>query len=340
MEQLVSVIIPVYNAAEYIEECLDSIIAQTYDKLEIIIIDDGSTDNSVDIIRKYVQTDKRIVTAFQKNSGVSVARNNGLKIANGYYICFIDSDDFIDKDYIEILVNNIGQYDCLSCGRKVVSSDSKKILSIENSFNFTVNGKQEILDEYMKSPIFRQSFFGPWCKLYLTSIAKTIEFDKDLKFGEDIVYNIGYLKEVTSIKTIDYCGYSLRKNMDSVTNASSRSYRDRAEHGYTLISDKIENARRDLGVSEEWLQNSKKKGIPLLYFKEVTNLFSSGTPYSFCEAVEKIRLIHNDKPFIQTIREKSFKNLSTAERISKLCVTINNPFCVALIIKLVLAFMN
>ena len=106
----VSIIIPCYNVEKYISACIDSIINQTYKNIEIICINDGSTDSTGDIIKSY--SDDRIVYIEQKNSGVSKARNLGLSVANGEYITFVDGDDLIKIDMIEILVQKMHNYDC------------------------------------------------------------------------------------------------------------------------------------------------------------------------------------------------------------------------------------
>lgn len=106
----ISVIVPVYNVEKYLSQCLDSIIHQTYKNLEIILVDDGSTDSSGLICDNYSQKDKRIKIIHKCQGGLSDARNAGLKIATGEYISFIDSDDFIDKNMYSILINNTQKY--------------------------------------------------------------------------------------------------------------------------------------------------------------------------------------------------------------------------------------
>ena len=110
-EELVSIVVPVHNVECYIERCLKSIRQQTYRNLEIILIDDGSTDNSGKICDKYAKIDKRITVIHRKNLGPSGARNIGIEIANGVYIAFLDADDFIRIDYIEILYRLIKHND-------------------------------------------------------------------------------------------------------------------------------------------------------------------------------------------------------------------------------------
>lgn len=108
---LVSIIIPIYNTEEYLVRCLESVINQTYQNLEIILVNDGSTDDSLSICNKYKQTDKRIILLNKQNSGQALARNSALEIVKGDYVTFIDSDDWVSLDYIEALYSNLKKYD-------------------------------------------------------------------------------------------------------------------------------------------------------------------------------------------------------------------------------------
>ena len=114
MENLISVVVPVYNAQLYLPECLDSIINQSYKHLEIILVNDGSTDDSLDICNQYAQKDKRVTVINQQNKGVVLARKQGIKNAHGEYLSFIDADDYIAQEYFETMLNNIGISDVVT----------------------------------------------------------------------------------------------------------------------------------------------------------------------------------------------------------------------------------
>ena len=120
---LISVIVPVYNVEKYLPQCLNSIINQTYKNIEVVLVDDGSTDDSGNICEEYKKNDERIIVVHQKNSGLSAARNVGIEISTGEYITFIDSDDYISPDYIENLYSALEQYsaDIAICDLKKVS---------------------------------------------------------------------------------------------------------------------------------------------------------------------------------------------------------------------------
>ena len=186
----VSIIIPVYNIEKYLSICLDSVINQSYKNIEIILIDDGSTDNSGKICDDYSKLDKRIIAYHQDNSGVSFARNNGIKKATGEYITFIDSDDLIHPDYVKKLVSNLDN-DTLSIGL---------IEKFQDNVVFSSNNDERLeLDKNNLIELCKMSLFNtPCCKLYKASILKNnkVYFDTKLSLGEDLLFNLDYLKYV------------------------------------------------------------------------------------------------------------------------------------------------
>ncbi len=140
-DKLVSIIVPVYNTSNYLEKCINSIINQTYKNIQIIIIDDGSTDNSADIIKRYTEVDKRVSCYYQPNMGVATARNKGIKLSKGDYILFIDSDDFVDPTIVEKLAGNIREDDtfCM-CGTISVYENNNKENYVKKEYVETFRG--------------------------------------------------------------------------------------------------------------------------------------------------------------------------------------------------------
>lgn len=132
MEALVSIVVPVYNCEKYLEKCLGSIVNQSYRQLEVLVINDGSTDNSQKIIDKFKQCDTRVVSLYQDNNGVASARNNALRHANGKYYLFIDGDDYIGIDYVKDLVLSAeqNQSDLVICGYTLAYPDKNKYIEI------------------------------------------------------------------------------------------------------------------------------------------------------------------------------------------------------------------
>lgn len=195
---LITIIIPVYNTSAYLPNCLESIVNQTHQNLEIIIIDDGSTDDSYKIAKKYAQKDSRVKLVYQKNSGQSAARNRGIKLATGKYINFIDSDDLIAKDFIEKLLKPFNdQKTILSvCGihykrLKQASSSNVYINPVRNRHK-SESRKAYIL--YLLAIDGRM--YSSVNKLYKTNIVKNISFNENLNFAEDTKFVLDYLDKV------------------------------------------------------------------------------------------------------------------------------------------------
>ena len=150
MEQdyLISIIIPVYNVEKYLRKCLDSIINQTYKKLEIILIDDGSTDNSGKICEEYAKKDDRIIVIHKENAGVSSARNRGIELANGKYIGFIDSDDWIEENMYETLYQNLLQFDVdiSMCNYSIIRNHKKTFHKHDLEDGILIDNKKEFFE--------------------------------------------------------------------------------------------------------------------------------------------------------------------------------------------------
>lgn len=179
---LISIIIPIYNVEKYLEKCLDSVIKQTYDNIEIILIDDGSEDKSKQICDDYAKIDNRIKVIHKKNEGVSKARNIGIDTSKGEFITFIDSDDYIDKNYIEELYKLCikNNSDIAICGVKDEDYDGN-IVHVSNKIIKKLN-KREILIELLNEKYF---FSVCWAKLYKKSKIGNIRFNEMMKIAED-----------------------------------------------------------------------------------------------------------------------------------------------------------
>ncbi|QDP84655.1 glycosyltransferase family 2 protein [Chryseobacterium sp. SNU WT5] len=182
---LISIIIPCYNSASTISKCLTSVISQSYQNLEIIVVDDGSTDNTLEILKNFEETDSRIIIINQKNSGVSKARNVGVEIASGEYICFVDSDDWVEKEYCsllyEIIVEN--NADISIAGAFLENGDIKynnKAQVFDDSLE--IYDKQTALKYLLEDKVIQSQ---PWAKLYKSHLLKNTSFPENLEAFED-----------------------------------------------------------------------------------------------------------------------------------------------------------
>jgi glycosyltransferase involved in cell wall biosynthesis len=177
---LISVIVPVYNVEPYLRKCLDSIINQTYKNLEIILVDDGSPDNCGQICDEYAKKDDRIKVIHKENGGISSVRNAGLDVANGEYISFVDSDDYIAENMYDGLINiaEKERADIVTCAHYIVSSEGTKTLQANNIDNFTIDEIRYLvlMDKYPSCV---------WGKLYKAGLFKNLRFCIGI-YSEDI----------------------------------------------------------------------------------------------------------------------------------------------------------
>lgn len=221
MSALVSIIIPIYNLKKYIKHCLESVVNQTYKELEIICIDDGSTDGSAEIIKSMAESDPRIKYIYQENAGVSAARNKGLDTATGEYVMFVDGDDYLHYQAVEIFLNEISCSGCdMVCARELYTSNADEkmkpisdykahYLSVNEMFNYKTNrciGK------------------SVWGKIIKIDVAKRCRFPVDISNGEDGYYIIMLLDSGISVRGIDeILYYYLNRENSAVTSGFSLS---------------------------------------------------------------------------------------------------------------------
>lgn len=192
--ELVSVIVPVYNAAAYLDEALESLTYQVYDHLEIILVDDGSTDDSVSICKKYAEMDSRFRYYPCPHKGVAAARNFGISVANGVYVGFLDSDDWIEPDFYHELVSLIQKSDTpiAMCGYYDYSQKMRRFPEKEQDGSYMICGKTDALFHVLERTGY---FTSVWNKLYRKDflMQNSISFDERLAVGEDEVWLIEQL---------------------------------------------------------------------------------------------------------------------------------------------------
>lgn len=225
----VSVIIPVYNVERYLEECLDSVCNQTLANIEIICVNDGSTDGSLDILNSYAENDNRIKIISQSNQGLGASRNNGLKVSSGKYVYFLDSDDYIDLACLEKLVDNIDSNGSDMVLFKLQSVDDHKNLhkrgmgfKIDKIFgeidydNFTFT-YHEVKRHVMNSD------FSACLKLYRRELIGSFEFPVGLSF-EDVPVHVEVMLNAERISFVPESLYYYRSNPNSISNTSANGF--------------------------------------------------------------------------------------------------------------------
>lgn len=259
-KELITVVIPVYNTEQYIEECIDSLLCQTYKNIQIICIDDGSDDNSKEVIQKCIDKDNRVSYYYKTNGGAASARNMGIDIFykddNTNLLSFVDSDDIVKEDYIETLYDLLNKYDA-----DVACLDMNELNDPEIGTKKTrLYTRQEVLYEYFKDEIFRES---PVCKLFRKKTFETLRFP-DGKHFEDTFITYKLLETFDNVAHINYYAYKIRMRENSLTrNTYSNDNYDKVEAGLEILN-------YYKGTEYENLAYNKYLGI-IFYFIMKTN---------------------------------------------------------------------
>ncbi len=294
---LISVIIPVYNSSERLDICVNSILNQSYSNLEIVLVDDGSTDNSLEIINSYVKKDSRVKGYHKNNGGVSSTRNYGLKVANGKFISFIDSDDYIDKEYFKTLLKHqkINNSDIVRCGYHL-NNKSYSIVNVKEVYvNFEFENKL-IFDEMLKT----YKFNSVWGQLIKKSVIKEVKFDESLSMGEDFEFNINIIKNssiVTLIPDVLYYYYYNNNGMNYSKNKKKilKKIFDINSIYSNILNDSCFNANL----------------IQVRYINEIFPHILDIISYKYKDYLKEIKMIRNDS--FLSFERKSNNNLKKAK---------------------------
>ncbi|WHZ55737.1 glycosyltransferase family 2 protein [Metabacillus hrfriensis] len=241
----VSVVVPVYNCENYISNCLESILNQTYTNIEIIIINDGSSDKSEEIISEYKEKDNRIIYVYQENNGPSEARNKGILTSTGKYLVFIDSDDTVDKRYIELLLKEMisSEADLVCCGYR---DESKYMVRNHTDFDFNISVN---LHSFMEM-VCKGTGGVLWGKIFKKEIIveNNLKMDKNIFMSEDLVFvlqYVAYCKIFAAIKEYLY-NYN-RLNQESISSKISINYIE----NHIIVCEYIEGIFRSVNFNEQ-----------------------------------------------------------------------------------------
>lgn len=246
-DELVSIIIPVFNAEKYIEKCVNSLINQTYKNIEIIIVNDGSKDNSIDIINKLKKKDNRIIVIDKENEGVSKTRTAGIENANGEFLMFIDADDFVDNDYVSYFYN-------------LINYNNKKYDIAVNYNKYCIHTPNQVKEEkveVLKSEKVVEDIYtskineAVWNKIYRRKFLEDnkITFNPEIWYGEGMLYNIQCLQYTDDVVVGNKRVYHQYYNIDSAmrnfnmeSNLCGLKSLDLQKSSWKKINNDIENA--------------------------------------------------------------------------------------------------
>lgn len=240
MSALVSIIIPVYNLEKYISNCLNSVVNQTYKNLEILCVDDGSTDGSADIIKNMAEKDSRIKYFYQENAGVSAARNRGLDEAKGEYIMFVDGDDYIHYQAVEIFYKEITASNCdMVCANELYTPKTDE--KMEPILDYTT--KEMSVEELFDYKNNRCSGKSVWGKIIKGNVAKQSRFPVGISNGEDGYYIIMLLDKGVSVRKINEVLYYYLHRENSAVTSSFTLTNFSITYSFDDLCDQLKNSK-------------------------------------------------------------------------------------------------
>lgn len=304
MSNMISIIVPVYNSELYLKKCLESIISQTYENIEIICVDDNSSDCSLKLLVEYKKKDQRIKVIHKENEGVSLARNAGLDAAQGDYVLFVDSDDWIDKSTCEVALKKVLEEKAdlvmWSYIRERGTEGYKKQI-FDRDIVFEGKNVQEklhrrmigIVDDELAHPENADALCTVWGKLYCRSIisANRIRFYDIRKIGtyEDGLFNLKYLKYVQKAIFLNQYFYHYRRtNVNSITGAYNANLGQQWDTLFQIMGKYIEQNRLNEKYQEA-LHNRISLSLIPLGINEMTNECSVGTKMAKIKEIISLR---------------------------------------------------
>ena len=253
---LISIVIPVYNAEKYLEQCLNSVKNQTYKNFEVILVNDGSIDNSESICKEFVESDTRFRYYLKANGGASSARNFGLDNVTGEYITFIDADDWVDENHLEVLINNIKEnnsdmavssikkFDNVSRFKFRVYSNKEKYLLNYNKLN-----REEFLVILPKLIHASNSYKIAVSKLFKKELLSDVRFDESIVYGEDLEFFFKIYNNISSISYVDEVSYIYRLYDESTSSKFGQLY-----------------MKQELGIYKKMYEKIEELGLPTIHY--------------------------------------------------------------------------
>lgn len=316
---IVSIIVPVYNGERSIKRTLDSILSQTYKDIEVLVIDDGSIDNTESIVKKLAEKDKRIRPITQENKGAASARNRGLEYATGKYIMFVDSDDYMETCAVETMITTIQQThaDIVVTGFVIHNNDKARQIVFQSKRYET---KKEICDNILE--MYKNGLIFPlWNKLYIKD--KIIDqFNTNIILGEDFLFNLSYFKHINRVEILEKCIYHYINDQNN--GSLSNSFND--------------GLMRDLNTEFFALQQSisiaEHSQLPDLYIRKAIRVLRKAY-MSKCGKERMSNLVKQGKQHIETnylnypnagIVNRVFRTKICNEDIKSICFIL---FCVS-----------
>jgi glycosyltransferase EpsJ len=309
--KLISIILPYFNDGNTIIQCLNSIFLQSYEHIELILINDGSSDNSQELINNYLQFNNRFTVQqlTQVNKGAGSARNFGISHASGEFIVFVDADDFIGKDYIKSLFNNIAinKADFSIAGHTLIRGNKLTTVDISTSF---INDRNKI-NHFLCTFFHNGLLHGPVSKIYRSDILKTnrITFP-DFRRSQDIFFNIDYVTHARSISTVNNHDYHIViKNQ----NLKIKQKKDKKQlifmNDYYLIISHLFNKFDKLFNNNSFEKNDQLLVYQRIYSMTISQIFYLSESLSYSSFLKELRKIVKSQYFVELNKTRFKKGL-------------------------------
>ena len=320
---LISVIIPVYKVEKYLDKCIDSVINQTYNNLEIILVDDGSPDNCPKMCDEYAKKDKRIKVIHKENGGVGSARNKGIEKSTGDYITFVDSDDWIEKEFIHEMLDIANKYkaDYVTCGYYRVYENKKEIIN-GNLEEIVIDSK-----EYVNKLLNVQNGYG-FChmKLIRKKVIKNVIFNEKLVVGEDALFNIELCKHINKAVILNKSLYNYFFNSNSVVRKYDEKYVDKYLNSMKYMSEYIEknynNIETIINLYNYIVYHVMLICVNYCYHPKNNNKYKS------------LKKVCNIELFNEAIKKSNYNELSLTRKVTLFTLKFKLYFLTAIICKI------
>lgn len=308
-----SIIIPVYNTDRYLPQCFNSVLKQTYTNFEVIIVNDGSTDNSLNTCKKYEDKDSRFKVISIKNQGVSVARNIGLLNSNGDYVTFLDSDDWIDSNALDKIYKIIStkNYDIIQ-SNLYINTPNKQSLYLEKQDDLVVLNKREILESIISIKYSLVKYDGKYlncrcagAKFYRRELLKEndISFPIGVKAFEDGIFNLqAYLKA----KDIYIMKDAVYHYMQYDTSATGKYYLDQEQQNIAVLSE----VKKIVDISRYELLPIYNYCVFELYYVWIDKIVRVNDIWNRKQKIAKMREIYNNPLYNEAIKNLDKENLT------------------------------
>lgn len=325
---LVSIIVPVFNVEAYIDRCIKSLVEQKYRELQIILVNDGSKDGSLEICELWAKRDARIQIINQDNSGVSVARNRGLDIAQGEWVCFVDGDDYLSTNMISTMIDSIKRQnlDMLMCG---YTTNNDEALTVKHFFigdqRFSEKNYGDLIRMCVGIDLTRQGKLTnigvPWAKLYRKSFISKHElrFDPELRRMQDMIFTIQVLCRNPRVAYIDQPLYYYCMRMDSAIHKYTANYHVTANR----ILSTLESVLSDCTYITDKKEIISFKAVCLLIEMLRLEYLHDSRKVGYWKGRKIIREVSKASPYIEGIKERSYSYFDLKRKLFKFVMKIH-----------------